>query len=423
MKLSNIRTEDFLEEGIEKTRLICDVECGFSDEKAVWFTVDREYKDWLCTDTYDAFLMAMLMPVMYYNENLEIDGYVSRKVYINVLNYVIPSKHAYDPNTSIPQISVLGYKEPAKTGGGRIGLGFGGGVDSFTSLHDHYFQPIDEENVVDTLCFFLTDNYGSALDPNSKVRALAFFENTKSLADELKMNAVYVDSTCIFKFHPRADEQYILTEREQRIFINGLWARIACAMAIQGGLKRFIMSSSSSYKDSLLYQCEMYKSGRLWLDEWSAIFVLPLLSNTCLEFVEDGEKYNSRTEKIERIINNPLVHKHIRVCSGAFDNGKDCGRCKKCKRFLLTIEILGRLDEFKDHFDLDYYRKHMFAHKCTVVRLAYDTDDLFAQDLVELAKKYNYKMPSIWTARLYVLTHSIYIKLRLYKIKQWVMGK
>lgn len=422
MKLSNIRIEDFLEEGKEKSRVVCDVECGFSDEKAVWFTVDRKYKDWLCDDVYDAFLLAMLMPVMYYNENLEIDGYVSRKIYINVINYVIPSKHAYDPNTSFPKISVLGYKEPAKMGG-RIGLGFGGGVDSFTSLHDHYFEPIDDENVVDTLCFFLTDNYGAALDPDSKVRAAAFFENTKSLADKLKMDACFVDSTSIFLYHPKANDQYALTDREQRIFINGFWARIACALSIQRGLKRFIMSSSSSYKDSLLYQCEMYKSGRLWLDEWSAIFIMPLLSTNSLELIEDGEKYNSRTEKIERIISNPLVREHIRVCSGAFEIGKDCGRCKKCKRFLLTIEIMGKLDEFKDHFDLDYYRKHMFAHKCTVVKLAVDTDDLFAQDLVELAKKYNYKMPSIWTARLYILTHDIYIALRLYKIKHLLFGK
>ena len=422
MKLSNIRIEDFHEEGKEKSRLICDVECGFSDEKSVWFTVDRKYKDWLCDDVYDAFLMAMLMPVMYYNEDLEIDGYVSRKIYLNVINYVIPSKHAYDPNTSFPKISVFGHKEPAKMGG-RIGLGFGGGVDSFTSLHDHYFEPIDDENVVDTLCFFLTDNYGAALDPDSKVRAAAFFENTKSLAEKLKMDACFVDSTSIFLYHPKANDQYTLTDREQRIFINGFWARIACALSIQKGLKRFIMSSSSSYKDSLLYQCEMYKSGRLWLDEWSAIFIMPLLSTNSLELIEDGEKYNSRTEKIERIISNPLVREHIRVCSGAFEVGKDCGRCKKCKRFLLTIEIMGKLDEFKNHFDLDYYRKHMFAHKCTVVKLAVDTDDLFAQDLVELAKKYNYKMPSIWTARLYILTHDIYIKLRLYKIKQLLFGK
>ena len=124
MKLSNIRIEDFLEEGKEKSRLVCDVECGFSEEKAVWFTVDRKYKDWLCDDVYDAFLMAMLMPVMYYNEDLDIDGYVSRKIYLNVINYVIPSKHAYDPNTSIPKITVLGHKELAKTGGGacRTGL-------------------------------------------------------------------------------------------------------------------------------------------------------------------------------------------------------------------------------------------------------------------------------------------------------------
>ena len=58
------RIEDLVEEGKEKCRLICNVECGFSDENAVWFTVDKKYKDWLCADVYDAFLMAMLCPAM-----------------------------------------------------------------------------------------------------------------------------------------------------------------------------------------------------------------------------------------------------------------------------------------------------------------------------------------------------------------------
>lgn len=422
MKLSNIRIEDFVEEGKEKSRLVCDVECGFSDEKAVWFTVDRKYKDWLCDDVYDAFLMAMLYPAMYNQEDIEIDGAVSHKLWVNVSHFVQPAKNEYDKGSHIVSVKAKSFRNATKNKETHVGVGFGAGIDSFCSLDDHFFHPIDEENKVDTLCFLLVDNYGDPLDETSIIRGYNYYKNTEAVAEELGINGCFVDGTSMFKFHPHYS--MIHSEQDARIYINGFWARIACAMALQKGLRKFIISSSSSYKDSLYYHNKMYSEGVLWFDEWAEGFMLPLVSPVGLDIVSDGAQYPSKNEKIEKVINLPIVRKHLKACTGGFDvSGNDCGNCKKCIRMMLILDILGHLDEWKEHFPIEKFRSRRLTHQCTVVRIAHHDNDLSAWSILLLAEKYHYKMPSYFFAKCYYLLGGVYSMLRLKKVRDFVTGR
>ena len=425
MKLSNIRIEDFKEEGKEKSRLICDVECNFSEEKSVWFTVDKKYKDWLCTDVYDAFLMAMLYPAMYHSEDIEIDGAVSRKLLININQYVQAAKNAFDSESHIINVKAKEYAIVKKLPETHVGLGFGAGIDSFCSLEDHYFHPIDDENKVDTLCFLLVDNYGDPLFESSKERAYNFFKNTEAVAYELGINACFVDATSIYKYHPVSPSE-IRTEREGRLYINGFWGRVACALAIQRGLRRFIISSSSSYRDSLYYHNQMYNQGVLWFDEWCEGFMLPQLSPEGLDFVSDGAQYPSKNEKIEKVIRLPIVRNHLRACTGFFGTGGgegDCGHCKKCIRMMLILDVIGELENWEDHFPIDWYKQRKRIFQCDVVRLAHDDDDLSCWSILRLAEKYNYVLPSYFTAKCYFIAGKVYKTFRLKKVRDLFRSK
>lgn len=415
MKLSNIRIEAYKEENVEKCRLICDVECGFSDETAVWFTVDKKYEDWLCADVYDAFLMAMLYPAMYHQEDIYIEGAVSRKLFINVNHFVQAAKNAYDSESHIVSVKASKFANATKLAETHVGVGFGAGIDSFCSLEDHFFHPIDEDNKVDTLCFFLVDNYGDPLAEISKLRGYNFYKNTEAVAEELSINACFVDGTSMFRFHPPFTA--ISSERDLRIYINGFWARIACALALQKGLRKFIISSSSSYRDSLLYHNKMYSEGVLWLDEWSEGFMLPLVSPVGLDIVSDGAQYPSKNEKIEKIIHLPIVRKHLRACTGGWEvSGDDCGHCKKCKRMMIILDILGQLEEWDDHFPVAHYKRHRQSYQCPVVLLAHSDNDLSCWSIIHLAEKYHYKMPSYFYARCFYAGSKISRLLGLKKV-------
>ena len=136
IRVSNLRKEHLPESG--ECRIVCDIDCGFSSARQLWVSVPEKYGDWLTDDVYDAFMIAMLYPAMYYKENLVIDGCVSEKLFDYVTKYVQRCEQAYiGKRLSIIDIQVAGFKEALKTDN-LIGAGFTAGIDAFTTLYDRY---------------------------------------------------------------------------------------------------------------------------------------------------------------------------------------------------------------------------------------------------------------------------------------------
>ena len=71
-----------------------------------------------------------------------------------------------------------------------------------------------------------------------------------------------------------------------------------------------------------------------------------------------------RTDKIAEIADFPLAQKYLHVCTAKETN---CGYCEKCMRTLIAIDALGKLDNFRDSFDIDGYRNNSsryYRHLC-----------------------------------------------------------
>ena len=70
---------------------------------------------------------------------------------------------------------------------------------------------------------------------------------------------------------------------------------------------------------------------------------------------------------------------------------KNCGRCLKCLRTLLALDILGKIDAYKDVFDLDEDYKRKDNYICYIARMRYD--DVYSKELVDLILTTNYPIP------------------------------
>lgn len=84
-----------------------------------------------------------------------------------------------------------------------------------------------------------------------------------------------------------------------------------------------------------------------------------LLNVHCFS-TEDVSFYNSggealRIDKEEYISQFELPRKKLNVCIASATN---CSRCDKCKRTMLGLYTIGKLDLYKDVFDLDYFYEH-----------------------------------------------------------------
>lgn len=80
-----------------------------------------------------------------------------------------------------------------------------------------------------------------------------------------------------------------------------------------------------------------------WGSSWKTDF---LWSSSRLEIGHFGEEL-WRLEKLEKIVDEPLVMDHLRVCWEHRNDGLNCGECEKCQRTMLGLVSLRRLEVYQ----------------------------------------------------------------------------
>lgn len=383
MKISNLRIEHNVsfKYGKPQARIICDIDTRYTDHKELWFSVDEENYDWLTTDVYDAFMVAMLYPAMFYHEDMTIEGNVSRRIHHNIVSYIESCITDFEPKCKNIAIVSAGYADAEKASQLHIGTGFSGGVDSFSTLIDNYFNSKDDAYKIDTLFFFHVGQYGNVINEKTWLRARNRFSITENFANEAHLpGGAVLMSTNLFDFYQPNWE-----------YDAGLFCRAASILVFEKVLRCYYVSNDYSYGE--LKRMDFGLGGEC-IAEYAEAWILPLLSTSSLEILSDGVQYK-RSEKIRRLKDNQLAQKYLNVCVNTEDehiSAKNCSCCRKCLETQLALESAGALQNFSKVFDIDIYKRNIFKYKCLIVRRygknTFDTDN------VDFARANGIKLPS-----------------------------
>jgi hypothetical protein len=126
---------------------------------------------------------------------------------------------------------------------------------------------------------------------------------------------------------------------------------ISAALILPGLFRRYYYPSTYLYEDCFV--------GPTYDIAYTDPTLVPLLSTASIECIADGSQY-SRVEKTKRLSDLDFSHRYLDVCVD--DTGrsadKNCSVCDKCLRTLLTLEILGKMDLYREVFDLAKYRRY-----------------------------------------------------------------
>ena len=128
----------------------------------------------------------------------------------------------------------------------------------------------------------------------------------------------------------------------------------------------------------------------------------PLLSSESTEIVIANPDMN-RIDKTKYILDNPLVQKYLYVCwkelianrwpdsevAKVKERHQNCSRCDKCKRTLLAIDLLGKLDEYEAIFDIPFWKTVKDRYIAKVI--SYKNDNAFYNDLCSLMHEVGYE--------------------------------
>lgn len=308
------------------------------EKKNVWFEVPQEYAKYLCDERCDAILIGLLNYAMRKNLNIKCEGAVTEELLYNINTYLIPAISRSDKNLN--PIKIDAKIAPAIENAGGVGTGLSCGIDSFHAILSNLDSPYKSLNLTH-LCInnvgAFNDCYKFAdVDDVIKER----YKQSKIVADKFNLPLIMTNSNFATEFV----QNHLLTNTYSSMFavfcMQKLWKTYYYASvgkSFEGfKLKNNSIEDSANY-DLLTLNCFSHKNLRLY-SEGGAI---------------------NRLEKTQEIVDNEIVQNHLYVCIKDINN---CGVCHKCKRTLLSLDVLNKLDEFKNVFNVEYYKKHKLKY-------------------------------------------------------------
>ncbi|MBX3616249.1 MAG: hypothetical protein KF839_03695 [Nitrosomonas sp.] len=347
--------------------------------KELWFSVPEKYAHGLCKSRMDGFLVGMVFPAMQYGENIHVEGCISSQLLFNLNQYVIPMLMAFLPACKWINITAAESNAEHFDCSG-VGTGFSGGVDSFCTFFDHYELEKNTENRINSLVFLNVGSNGPGRTDEELMAAhkkfCSRYEYLSKFPEEFSLDFISLDSN-LHSFHPWGHQ------------LTHSLTTISAVLVMQNMYRKYFYASGG------LSYLELYKYHELLLKRDTALIdpmLLPLLSTESLNFISDGAQY-TRVEKTLRIVDYEPVKRYLNVCVHDRESHENCSVCGKCCRTLMTLNSIGKLEEFSKLFDIGKYKKHAeFLYLCQQVVL--QNKDPFARNSIELAKRNGIKLPS-----------------------------
>lgn len=309
------------------TRLVADIssdEQRNDKETTIWVAVKEDDEHLLTTDVYNMFLFLPVYMSMYYNTDLHISGKVSKKLYRNIVDYVVPIM-GYFSNKLNPtiNINVDGFKE-CEGEHNVIGTGISCGVDCLATIYKYFEKEDDPDYKLNALFMLNCGWHGKYGLETTRELFEERCEYNRKAANDMNLPLIMVDSN-LHAFLPNLGDQ------------ASYFAIYTCVFAMERAISKYYLSSSYSYAEVIKYG--YFSRDRDW-SEFGDPMALPLMETEECQIVSDGCQY-SRAEKTEMIADWAISQKYLNVCCKN-DSKENDSTCHKCVRTLLPLEAMGK---------------------------------------------------------------------------------
>lgn len=338
IKINNIR--------IEKNKLIATIKYQNKDND-IWYEVDEKYKEFLCIERADAFLVALLPFAMEKKEDIIIENTpVTTKLYYNIINYLMPALYSNIPKYN--KINIEAKLDSSKlTNLGWNGTGVSCGVDSSYTIKKMSDNNCPKELKINCLTFF---NVGSHRDFGGEEANQLYIERknyVRKFAEENGFEFLTVDSN--------------ISEFAKQVYENVHTFRSTSAvLALQKLFKNYYYSSGHSINEFKISE----KSTANY-----DIYIFYLLNDN-ISFYSTGCT-ETRIEKVKEISEYEPTYRYLNVCVNTLNN---CGKCEKCRRTMMELYSIDKLDRYGKVFDLDYFYNNIDEYERYAMKKVFQKD-------------------------------------------------
>lgn len=355
---------------------------GLNEEYNLWFETTEEYSKYLCDDVCDAFVVAMLIPAVQTQQDIQCEC-ISEKLLYNINRLVTCMLQIAWGGRRIEVVS--NSVKSVQYGASAVGAGCSLGIDSFAAILSHSKDTTTPNYQLTHLTNFNVGAFGST---DLEMATKSWHEDLikiRSFTDEYGLPLLTIDSNIG------------ITSKGISFDKVFHFRNIAAALSIQKLFGKYIIGSGR--------KLNQFRFDRNFLGYYETLLV-PMLSTENTEFIlSEGDK--TRVEKTYSIMNNEYVKKHLYVCwkeifknewpdeweliKESAEKNRNCTTCNKCMRTCITLDLYGCLDEYKDCFDLPQYYKTRDKYIKKI--LALKKGDSFCADIYDLMIEKHYPIP------------------------------
>lgn len=346
--------------------------------KEIRYTVDEQWEKYLTTEKSDAFVVAMLYYAMYFGLDVEWETPCSRQLIYQLKTYYLPV--CASSISFFHSIKLIGPTTdmhlPCEN---AVGTGFSGGVDSLYTIRK--YMDTDNPDMKLTHLVF-TDWF---IYENSTSEQYKFVRRALDLLPELSNQL----GTEFLYVHCEIDQDFSIGQTE----IPGIGIvkdtgmhplkYVSVAMAMQKLFSVYLFSSGCR-------ACEIKFNDKDMA--YHDMFTLPLASTKYLILYNSGME-KSRIEKVRFLGDWEFAKKHLQVCNN--DSVENCGHCSKCIRTMCELDIVGVLDNFRERFPVEEYRRRYVLCMVAVLYEAKWKHHADEQDILRNMKEKNMRIPFI----------------------------
>lgn len=303
-----------------------------NNRSLLWFSVDEKYKDYLCYERSDAYVIAILNYAMRNNHDIVCEAPISEDLYYNIDKYLIDALCKYNKNFYRTKITAP-VASDALPNAGAVGTGISCGVDSLHALASQTNLKFKRHNITH-LCFNNVGSHGEG--KKAEQLFAARIENPKKFAEEYGYDFILSNSNLM----------EVIPQNHYKTHTYSSMFPVYCLQKLYHIY--YYASAGYSYKDFHLEDIPIDCCGSY------EMLSLPIFSTHQLRIYSEGEGMD-RMDKLKDIVKFSPSYKYLNVC---LEKGDNCGKCEKCIRTMLGLYALDKLDLYNEVFDVNYFKKH-----------------------------------------------------------------
>lgn len=300
--------------------------------KVVEFSTDAEFGQYLCYERSDAFLIGFLNLAMRERCDIYCEAPVTTELMHQLRTELVPTICKYDHALYHTQIHAETSDE-ALPCAGKIGTGCSCGIDSFYAIQSLSNDPDFKLDYVTLNNVGAYETWGGRY---SRQHYQEDAENAKAFATEYGYKLIVTDSNFAESF-------------PQHHLFTHLYSSSFAIYALRKLWKRYYYASTGCDLQSYFMLEDNHKSDSAHYD----LIALPAFSIPSLRICNQGIGV-SRFEKTKALSDYIPARRYLNVCIVCGNGG--CGKCAKCLRTMWILDALGKLDNFKEVFDVNAYR-------------------------------------------------------------------